>query len=211
MSRARKYQAETGTRFGWEDFRMLRRAKRVFSPTEYLAMEEVADYKSEYLNGEIFAMSGGTPDHSSVAVNMTIALGTRLAAKPCRVFNSDMRLHIKGNSLYTYPDVMVICGKIELVKRRNDTVTNPALIVEVLSESTRDYDRGMKFNLYKQVPTLQEYVVVESENPRVECYRRGADDQWVVEMIDDPGATVRLTSVACEIPMREIYRKVSWE
>ena len=190
---------------------MLRRTKRVFSPTEYLAMEEVADSKSEYFSGKIFTMSGGTPDHSSVAVNLIAALGTRLAAKPCRVFNSDMRLHIERNGLYTYPDVMVICGKIELVKRRNDTVTNPVLIVEVLSESTRDYDRGLKFNLYKQVPSLREYVVVESENPRVECYRRGADDQWVVEMMDDPGATVRLASVACEIPMGEIYRKVSWE
>ena len=191
---------------------MLRRTKKIFNPTEYLAMEEVADYKSEYFNGEIFAMSGGTPDHSSVAVNLLPQLEPpSRAAKPCRVFNSDMRLHIESNSLYTYPDVMVICGKIELVKRRNDTVTNPVLIVEVLSESTRDYDRGMKFNLYKQVPSLQEYVVVESENPRVECYRRGADDQWVVEMIDDPSATVRLASVACEIPMGEIYRKVSWE
>lgn len=190
---------------------MLRRTKRVFSPSEYLAMEEVADGKSEYFRGRILTMSGGPPDHSSVAVNLIGALGTRLAAKPCRVFNSDMRLHIEPNSLYTYPDVMVICGKVELVKRRNDTVTNPVLIVEVLSESTRDYDRGMKFNMYKQVPSLQEYVVVESENPRVECYRRGADDQWVVEMIDDLNATVRLASVACEITMREIYRKVSWE
>ena len=190
---------------------MLRRTKKVFSPTEYLAMEEVADYKSEYFNGEIFAMSGGTPDHSSVAVNIATELNRLLAPRPCRVFNSDMRLHIESNSLYTYPDVMVICGKIELVKRRNDTVTNPVLIVEVLSESTRDYDRGLKFNLYKQVPSLQEYVVVESENPRVECYRRGADDQWVVEMIDDLSATVKLASVACEISLHEIYRKVSWE
>jgi len=190
---------------------MLRRTKRAFTPAEYLAMEEVADYKSEYFNGEIFAMSGGTPDHSTIAVNMTVALATRLAEKPCRVFNSDMRLHIERNGLYTYPDVMVICGKLELVKRRNDTVINPVLLVEVLSESTRVYDRGMKFNLYKQIPTLQEYVVVESETPRAECYRRGAEDQWAVEMIDDPSATLRLASVACEIPLAEIYRKVSWE
>ena len=190
---------------------MLRQAKKVFSPIEYLAMEEVADYKSEYFNGQIFAMSGGTPDHSTVAVNIAGALNRLLAPRPCRVFNSDMRLNVERNGLYTYPDVMVICGKIELVKRRNDTVTNPVLIVEVLSESTRDYDRGMKFNQYKQVSTLQEYVVVESENPRVECYRRGADDQWVVEMIDDLSATVRLASVACEISLHEIYRKVSWE
>jgi Uma2 family endonuclease len=189
---------------------MLRRTKKTFTPAEYLAMEVVADYKSEYFNGEIFAMSGGTPDHSSIAVNLTSELNRLLAPRPCRVFNSDMRLHIERSGLYTYPDVMVICGKIELVKRRNDTVTNPVLIVEVLSESTRDYDRGMKFNLYRQIPTLQEYVVVESENPRVECYRRSADDQWVVEMFDDPDAIVRFTSVDCEIPLHEIYRKVSW-
>lgn len=190
---------------------MLRRAKKRFTPAEYLAMEEVADYKSEFFNGEIFAMSGGTPDHSSVAVNVTAALNTALATRPCRVFNSDMRLQVERAGLYTYPDVMVICGKIELAKRRNDTVVNPLLIIEVLSESTHDYDRGPKFNFYKQIPTLQEYVVIESENPRVEYYRRSADDQWLVEMIDDIGATLKLASVACEIALREIYRKVSWE
>jgi len=190
---------------------MLRRTKKIFSPAEYLAMEEVAEYKSEYFNGEIFAMSGGTPDHSLVAVNLTVALGSRLAAGPCRVFNSDMRLHIERNGLYTYPDVMVICGKVELAKKRKDTVINPLLIVEVLSESTRDYDRTTKFNLYKQIPTLQEYAIVESENPRVECYRRSTDDQWLVEMIDALDATLRLVSIECEVSLHEVYRKVSWE
>ena len=108
---------------------MLRLKKKTFTSAEYLAMETVADYKSEYYNGEIFAMSGGTADHSLIAVNLTIALGTRLAATPCRVFNSDMRLNVERSGLYTYPDVMVICGKIEFVKRRDDTVTNPLLIV----------------------------------------------------------------------------------
>ena len=159
----------------------------------------------------MFAMSGGTPDHSTVAVNVATELNRLLAPKPCRVFNSDMRLHIQRGGLYTYPDAMVICGKVELVKRRNDTVTNPILIVEVLSESTRDYDRGGKFNLYKQIPTLQEYLVVESEHPHVECYRRGGDDQWLVEMIDDPSATVKLASIDSEVTLREVYRKVSWE
>jgi Uma2 family endonuclease len=190
---------------------MLRRAKRTFTPVEYLAMEEVADYKSEYFKGEIFAMSGGTSDHSTIAVNMTVALGTQLMAGPCRVFNSDMRLHIERNGLYTYPDVMVICGKIELAKNRKDTVTNPLLIIEVLSESTRDYDRGTKFNFYKQIPTLQEYLVVESEGPRLECCRRGGDEQWLVEMMDELGTAVKLASVGCEVSLREIYRKVSWE
>jgi len=121
-----------------------------------------------------------------------------------------MRLHIERSGLYTYPDVMVICGKIELVKNRNDTVTNPTLLVEVLSESTREYDRGAKFNFYKQIPSLREYVVVESENPHVECYRRTTGDQWLVEMHDDLDATVTLESVACEIPLQRIYSKVSW-
>lgn len=126
------------------------------------------------------------------------------------MFNSDMRLHVERTGLYTYPDVMVICGKIELAKKRNDTVTNPLLIVEVLSESTRDYDRGAKFNFYKQIPTLREYVVVESEHPHVECYRRTEDDKWLIEMVDDLDATLRLESVACDIMLRRIYHKASW-
>ena len=126
---------------------MLRRIKRTFTPAEYLAMEEVADYKSEYFKGEIFAISGGTPDHSTIAVNIAGELNRLLASKPCRVFNSDMRLHIERNGLYTYPDVMVICGKVELAKKRKDTVTNPLLIIEVLSESTRDYRSGNEIQL----------------------------------------------------------------
>lgn len=189
---------------------MLRLRKKTFTPIEYLAMETVADYKSEYYNGEIFAMSGGTTDHSLIAVNIAGTLGQRLAPTPCRVFNSDMRLNVALSGLYTYPDVMVICGKIELVKRRDDTVTNPVLIVEVLSESTRDYDRGAKFNFYKQIPALQEHVMVESERPHVECYRRTGDDKWLVEIHDDLDATVKLESVACEITLRQVYNKVSW-
>ncbi len=184
--------------------------KKNFTPAEYLAMEEVAEYKSEYYNGEIFAMSGGTPDHSSIAVNFVIELGPRLSAKPCRVFNRDVRLYIEQSGLHTYPDVMVICGKIEFAPKRKDEVTNPILIVEVLSESTREYDRGAKFNFYKQIPSLREYVLVESEQERVECYRRTQDNQWVFEMHDDLNAAVKLESVACEIPLRQIYAKVSW-
>jgi Uma2 family endonuclease len=189
---------------------MLRPIKNTFAPAEYLAMETVAEYKSEYYNGKIYALAGGTPDHSKIALNFGAELLRLLEPKPCHVFNSDMRLFVERSGLYTYPDVMVICGKIELVKNRNDTVTNPILLVEVLSESTRDYDRGTKFNFYKQIPTLQEYVVVESENPHVECYRRTRGDQWLIEMYDDLDATVTLESVACEIPLQRIYSKVSW-
>ncbi len=189
---------------------MLRSSKKTFTPAEYLAMEVVAEYKSEYYSGEIFAMSGGTADHSSVAVNLTAALSQLLAAKPCRVFNSDMRLHIERSGLFTYPDVMVVCGKIEFILKRQDVLTNPVLIVEVLSESTRDYDRGAKFNFYKEIPALREYVMVDSECARVECYRRAAGDQWLFQMHDDLNAVARLESVECELPLRQIYSKVSW-
>lgn len=189
---------------------MLRQIKQRFTPEEYLAMESVAKYKSEYYDGEIFAMSGGTPDHSLVAVNLTSELSARLDDRPCRVFNSDMRLLIEESGLYTYPDGMVICGKIELATGRNDTVTNPVLIIEVLSGSTKEYDLSAKFDFYKKIASLKEYLVVDSERPYIECYRRGPDDQWLPEVSNDLNKVIRLDSVGCEIPMRNLYRKVSW-
>jgi Uma2 family endonuclease len=183
--------------------------KKSFTPAEYLAMEQAADYKSEYYNGEIFAMSGGTADHSQIAGQFITALNQRLDPKPCRVFTSDMRLLVQRNGLYTYPDAMVVCGKIQFAEQRKDTLTNPLVLVEVLSESTRDYDRGTKFNFYRQIPTLQEYVLVESERAHVEVYRR-TGELWAVEMLDGLDAVVRLASVECEIPLTQIYAKVSW-
>jgi Uma2 family endonuclease len=189
---------------------MLRLKKSKFTVDEYLAMEAVAEYKSEFLDGEIFALAGGTIDHNAVALDCAIELSQRLDAEKCQVMNSDNRLQIEPNGLYTYPDVMVICGKIQLVERRKDTVTNPLLIVEVLSESTRDHDRGAKFDLYKQIPSLREYVLIESERARVECYHRTADDRWTIEAFDGLDAVARLESIACEIPLRRLYRRVSW-
>jgi Uma2 family endonuclease len=188
---------------------MLRPLKKKFTPAEYLAMEQAAHYKSEYFGGDIFAMSGGTADHSKIAGNFIHRFNELLETKPCDVFTSDMRLHVESDDLYTYPDLMVICGKLQFVERRNDTVTNPILIVEVLSESTRDYDRGAKFNSYKQIPSLQEYVLVESEFARVECYRREGD-KWTIETYDGLDAGARFESLSCEIPLRRIYHKVSW-
>lgn len=189
---------------------MFRPVKSKFTPSEYLAMEEVADYKSEFYAGEIFAMTGGTADHSTVAVNLTIQLGNRLASSPCRVFNSDMRLHIQKSGLYTYPDVMVICGKLKFLERRDDTLVNPLLIIEVLSKSTRDYDRGAKFDFYKGLDSLREYVLAESEAPRVECYRRGVGNQWLIETYDGLDAVARLESLGYDLPLRQVYQKVSW-
>lgn len=189
---------------------MLRPLKKNFTPAEYLAMEQVADYKSEYYAGQIYALAGGTADHSLIAGNCIHVLNEQLETEPCRVFASDMRLLVQPSGLYTYPDAMVICGDIKFVERRNDTVTNPIVIVEVLSESTREYDRGTKFDFYKQLPGLSEIVLVESEYARVECYRRGQEDQWLLETHDALDATARLESLACDLPLHRIYHKVSW-
>lgn len=189
---------------------MLRSRKSQFTADEYLAMERVAEYKSEFYGGEIFALAGGTADHSLVAGNLVHALNGLLDAKPCRVFNSDMRLHVRRSGLYTYPDVMVICGKVQFIERRTDTVTNPLLIIEVSSESTRDYDRGAKLDFYKQIPSLQEFALIDSDRARAECYRRAADSGWLIDTVDGLDADLRLQSVACDIAMRRIYHKVSW-
>ncbi len=188
---------------------MEQQAKHFFTPAEYLAMEETADYKSEYFQGEIFAMAGGSSNHNVIAGNISRDLGNSLEAKPCQVYIFDMRLLVDRNELYTYPDVMVICGNPEFAKSRNDTVTNPILIVEVLSPSTREYDRVKKFALYQALGSLQDYVLVDSERVHVTYLKRvKGSRKWLVEMLDGIDETLILESVACEIPQRRIYNKV---
>lgn len=188
---------------------MLRTKKKNFTPAEYLAMEEVAESKSEYYNGEIYAMAGGSADHSLIQGNLISALNQQLKRSPCRVFTSDMRLLVQRSEMYTYPDVMVVCGRMEFILDRTDTLTNPILIAEILSDSTRRYDRGQKFEFYKQIPSLQEYLVIESTKPRLERFRRGRK-RWNNTPLAGVGASLALDSVRCEITAQEIYNKVSW-
>lgn len=188
---------------------MLRTRKKKFTAKEYLAMEEVAPYKSEYYRGEIFALSGGSLDHSVIQGNLIRELGVLLAATPCRVLTSEIRVHVQAADLYTYPDIAVVCEKVKFLDRRNDTIVNPLMIVEVLSPSTRDYDRGVKFEMYKGIPSLQEYLLVDAEKEHVECYLR-RDSAWTLTMFDGLSATCRLESISCDIPMELIYHKVTW-
>ena len=181
------------------------------SPQEYLARERVAEIKSEYFAGEMFAMSGGTRAHSLICVNLIREASGRLGeSSGCEVHTSDLRVKSAATGLYTYPDVMVVCSKLKFLERRADTLVNPLLIIEVLSKSTRDYDRGAKFEFYKGIDTLQEYVLVESESPRVECYHRGAGNQWIIETWAGLDALARLESLGYDLPLRQVYHKVSW-
>jgi Uma2 family endonuclease len=188
---------------------MLRTRKKKFTVQEYLAMEEVAPSKSEYYRGEIFALSGGSLDHSVIQGNLTRELGVLLAATPCRVLTSEIRIQVPTADLYTYPDAAVVCGKVQFPNRRNDTILNPLLIVEVLSPTARDYDRGAKFEMYKAIASLQEYVLVDAEKEHVECYHR-RDEEWVVNTYDGLEASCHLESVDSDVPLAKIYEKVTW-
>jgi Uma2 family endonuclease len=139
---------------------------------EYLAFEEASKERHEYLRGEVYAMAGGTPEHGAIAAAVTIALGSALQGRPCRVFNSDVRVRCEETDLFTYPDVFVVCGKLERSVRDADSVTNPIVVVEVLSPSTESYDRGAKAQHYLRIPALREYVLVNHALRRVEVFRK---------------------------------------
>lgn len=190
---------------------MLKRAPTLkFTAEQYLALEEHSETKHEFYNGKIYDMAGGTPDHSLLQGNLVTLLNQQLRATPCRVFSSDMRLFIEESGLYTYPDLSVVCGKLQFAPKSKTTITNPILLVEVLSESTRTYDRGAKFKFYKQIPSLQEYLLVESERAHAEVLRRAARGQWTIDIYDGLEAVAVLHSVPCKIPLAELYAKVSW-
>ncbi|MCS6848603.1 MAG: Uma2 family endonuclease [Anaerolineae bacterium] len=191
---------------------MTQRAHKLFTPEEYLAQEEVAQVKSEFFRGEIFAMAGGTPDHNTISANAIAALSRALYAYPCRVFTSDQRIYIEKNGLYTYPDVVVVCGRLQFAPKRKDTITNPVLIVEVLSDATRDYDRGAKFELYRDLPTLQHYLLIDSDAVRVEYYRRQNGD-WLFNAYArlDDAIAIPLEAGTIELRVRDLYDKVEFE
>lgn len=146
---------------------------------DYLSLEANTSEKHEFLDGEIFAMGGARASHNLVAANVTGALGVLLRGRPCKPFTSDQRIHIPGTGLYTYPDGGVVCGRWEVHASDGMSLVNPALLFEVLSSSTRDYDRGAKLEHYKQIPTLREVLLVDQPERRVEHHRRVEGDRWV--------------------------------
>lgn len=189
----------------------MRKPQELFTLDEYFALETSADQRHEYYRGEIFAMSGGSANHNRITVNVATALNTQLANKPCEVFVTDMRLLVKRRQLYTYPDVMVVCGKVEFAQQRTDLLTNPSVIFEVLSPSTETYDRGKKFNyFYRTIDSLQEYVLVDQERMLVEHLRRSGERNWLLTVLDDISDTLALTTIDVAISLAEIYRRVEW-
>lgn len=165
---------------------MEKQAQKHYSAEEYLALEETAEFRNEYYQGEIFAMAGESANHNRITGNIYIGLSNAFRKhKQCEAFVTDMRLWIKARDMFTYPEVLVVCGKAEFYPGRNDTVANPAAIFEVLSESTKNYDRGEKFEIYRALPTLREYILIDQYRVHLEHFSKNGQGKWVLEEFED--------------------------
>lgn len=182
-----------------------------YTQEEYLELETGAEYKSEYYDGQILPMAGGTPNHNQIVLNFGAALNFALKGQAYRVFASDLRLCIPQKRLYTYPDVMVVAGRLDLAEGRRDTITNPIMIVEVLSESTANYDRGEKFKLYRHINSLKEYILIEQSEMHIEQFSKTADNKWLLSEYDGKDTVLTLTSIQFQTALLDIYDKVDFE
>ena len=187
------------------------KAQIYYSPEEYLKLEEVAEFKSEYQDGRIIPMTGGTPNHNRIAVNFGGALNLATKGQPYRVFINDLRLWIPSKRVYTYPDVMLVAGKLEFAEGRKDTITNAVMVAEVLSESTEDYDSGGKFKLFRTIPSFREYVLIDQYEMHVEQFVKTNDNKWVLSEYDGADAVLRLSFVEFEMRLGEMYDRVDFE
>ncbi|MBX2901499.1 MAG: Uma2 family endonuclease [Cyclobacteriaceae bacterium] len=181
-----------------------------YTPQEYLELERKAERKSEYFKGEIFAMSGASWQHNVISGNLYAFLHQKLKSKGCRPYGSDLRVHIPHNSLYTYPDISVVCGKEEFVDAQFDTLLNPTFICEVLSPSTADYDTGGKFTLYRSIESLKEYWVLSSIEYRLQKFVRQPNNNWLMSETVHVNDTVLLETLSIEVPLKEIYLDVAF-
>lgn len=179
------------------------------SLSEFLELEANATHKSEYWDGQVFAMAGGTYDHALIAANIVRSFGNRLEGQPCRVIGSDLLVEAAEGGLVTYPDVIVICGEPRFVGPKRLVVTNPVLVVEVLSPSTEGRDRGRKATQYRKNRTLQQYVLVASDEPRVEVYSRTDDGSWSLREWSGLDAVAELESIRCEVALTAVYAGVA--
>lgn len=177
---------------------------------QYLAVERAAEFKSEFLDGVMYAMSGGSPRHSSLAVSILAELHGILRGSECRVFNSDLRVRVSSR-MYTYPDVSVVCGKPLLADEQRDVLLNPVVIFEVLSPSTELYDRGPKLQLYRTIPSLKEYLLVDQNKVRIEQYIHQDARTWTLRDHEGLDAVLKMDSIGASLPLRLIYDRVDLE
>jgi Uma2 family endonuclease len=177
------------------------------SPDEYLVRERAAEYRSEYLAGGIRAMTGASRRHNRIAMNVGVLLDGQLRGGPCEPFMSDMRVKVERTGAYFYPDVVVACGASRLEDEHEDTLLDPVLIVEVLSPSTADYDRSAKWEHYRRIPTLMDYLLLNQNEARIERYARQSEGLWLFSETTGLDATLQLESIGCTLALRDVYER----
>lgn len=183
--------------------------KRIFvTPEEYLLNERAADFKSEYIDGEVFAMAGATREHNQIVSNLMVELGVQLREKPCSVYPSDMKVKIESAKKYTYPDVVVACDEELFDDEIKDILLNPIVLIEVLSDSTEAYDRGLKFFHYQAIDTFREYLLVAQKFCQVERFVRRPGNDWMYTEYHNLDEVIGLKAIGCSLSLKEVYRRV---
>lgn len=190
---------------------MTAQPKRSITEEEYVAFEESSDRKHEYYQGDMYAMTGGTEPHNLLAGNTYASFHAQLRRRECRVYTSDQRIKVMATGLHTYPDVTVVCGHPQFVAGSRLTVTNPTVIVEVLSPSTERYDRGMKFRHYRMIPSLQDYILISQDDHRIEHYMRQDTDIWQLHEAVGLQTQITVRSITCVLTLEDVYEKVELE
>jgi Uma2 family endonuclease len=181
------------------------------TPEQYLDIESKAEFRSEYINGEMFAMSGGTPNHARIVLNTARRLGEQLDGCPCEAFGGDLRLYSAKYKIFTYPDVLVTCGPHRLLDARRDTLTDATVIIEVLSPSTKNYDRGEKFLFYRSLPSFSEYLLLAQDEIHAEHHVRQPDASWLFREFTGPADEIDLKSIGCHLLLQSLYARVEFE
>jgi len=185
--------------------------KRRLTPEQYLEIERQAEYKSEYFNGEMFAFAGATENHVVIVGNISANFYAQLRNKKCKAYTNDMRVKVNITGLYTYPDVVVVCGEPKFEDDHRDTLLNPIVIVEVGSPSTENYDRGTKFEHYRTISSLSDYLLMAQDKIHVEHYVRQSDRSWLFSEFKSATNKLLIQSLGCELAVQEIYEKVEME
>ncbi|TKK68040.1 Uma2 family endonuclease [Ilyomonas limi] len=181
--------------------------KQYITEEEYLAMEEKSLEKHGYYQGEIFLMSGTKVPHNTISINLIRDVATHLKGKSCKPFHSGQRVYIEKNGLFTYPDIFIVCGKTETRKNDDWNILNPAVIIEMLSPSTKNYDRGDKFKLYRDLPTLKEYLLVDSESISVEAFFINKNNRWELKEYKNATDVLRIETIQLSIPLTDVYER----
>jgi Uma2 family endonuclease len=182
--------------------------KTLLTPEQYLAIEREAEYKSEYFQGEMLAMAVSDWVHNQLVVNLVAGFHNQFRSRPCDVYPSQMRVLVRATGLYTYPDVVVVCGERQFVDERRDILLNPSLLVEVLSPSTEAYDRGRKFEHYQSIESLGEYLLVASDRAHVDQYTRRPDGRWLLTSADRLEDSLDLQSIGCRLALADLYGNI---